>query len=342
VTAQFFGLTEWLFRFSHSLGRAEYNGTGFRRPVDLALGADDFVYVLNRSLENRPDAVRVTVCTLDEQYIGEFGSYGEGDGQFIWPTSIVLDSEGNVYVADEWLNRISVYTKDGEFIRKWGVPGSNDGELDRPAGLVISEDGTLFLTDSRNHRVQKFTLDGQYLGQFGRFGNQSEELNMPWGITLDKDGQVYVADWRNDRVQVFTPEGRWQATFGRSGTGNGELRRPNSVAVDKDGIVYVVDWGNHRVQIFNPDGRHITTLKGDNVLSQWAINKLTSNPDLLRQWVLAEAWDSTVGKRFALACSVKVDDQNRILVLENTRNRIQVYQKARTPVLVGGLDAANN
>ena len=103
---------------------------------------------LNRSYENRPDGVRVTMCTLNEEFIQEFGSHGEGDGQFVWPTAIALDDDGNVYIADEWLNRISIFDKDGKFLSKWGKPGSGNGELNKPAGLAISN-GTLFVTDSR-------------------------------------------------------------------------------------------------------------------------------------------------------------------------------------------------
>ena len=70
--------------------------------------------------ENRPDGVHMTVCTLDEEYISAFGEYGEGNGQFVWPTAVSLDSDDNVYVADEWLNRITKFTRDGEYVSKWG------------------------------------------------------------------------------------------------------------------------------------------------------------------------------------------------------------------------------
>jgi len=335
MSTHFFGLKDWNFQYSHSIGRNEFGGTGFRHPVDMVLGADDVVYVLNRSREDRPDGVRVTIVTLDEDFIGEFGAYGEGDGDSIWPTAIALDGEGNVYITDEHLNRISVYTKDGDFIRKWGKAGSANGELDRPAGLAIDGQGTVYVTDSRNHRVQRFALDGKYLGTFGSFGSEPGQLNMPWGITLDKDGMVLVADWRNDRVQVFTPDGQWQASFGSTGTGIGQFNRPNSVAVDKDGLIYVLDWLNDRVQILNPDGRFITALQGEHQLSQWGKEKLLSNPDMIEQRALAFTWDQgAFEKRLSDPCAVKVDDQNRILVLENTSGRIQVYQKTDTPVLV--------
>jgi DNA-binding beta-propeller fold protein YncE len=116
MATHFFGLTDRTFTYSHSVGRNEFGGTGFRNPVDLALGDNDVVYVANRSYENRPDGVRISICTLNENLIGEFGSYGEGDGQFIWPTSVAVDGDGKVYVADDWLHRISIFDKDGNFL----------------------------------------------------------------------------------------------------------------------------------------------------------------------------------------------------------------------------------
>ncbi len=335
MSTHFFGIRDWTFAYSHSVGRNEFAGTGFRNPLDLALGANDVVYVVNRSYENRPDGIRITVCTLSEEFIREFGSYGEGDGEFVWPTGIALDADEKVYVTDEWLNRVSIFSKDGEFLGKWGRPGSGDGELQGPAGIAISPDGTMFLVDSKNHRVQKFTLDGRYLGQFGGFGKGPGQFNLPWGIALDQEGLVYVADWRNDRIQKLTPDGEWLATFGRSGKGIGQFNRPSGVAVDQDGEIYVADRQNDRVQILAPDGRFIAALTGDHQLSKWGKEKLLSNPDMIRQRALAMAHDhGAFEKSFSHPCAVRVDDQNRIAVLDSTRGRIQVYTKSRDPVLV--------
>ena len=102
MSTHFFGVTNRTFSYSHSLGRAEFSGNGIRNAVDLALSDDELVYALNRSYGNRPDGIHVTVFTMDEDYVTEFGSHGEGDGQFVWPTALAIDSKGNVYVADEW------------------------------------------------------------------------------------------------------------------------------------------------------------------------------------------------------------------------------------------------
>jgi DNA-binding beta-propeller fold protein YncE len=334
MSTHFFGIKDWTFSYSHTVGRNEFAGRGFRNPVDLALGANDVVYVVNRAYENRPDGVRITMVTLSEEYIREFGTHGEGDGQFIWPSAIALDGAGNVYVADEWLNQISIFDKDGKFLSKWGQGGSGNGELNRPSGLAIDK-GTLFVSDTRNHRIQKFTLDGKYQGQFGSFGSGQGQLNMPWGIALDTEGMVYVADWRNDRIQKFTADGQWQASCGQSGSGVGQFNRPSGVAVDKDGDIYIADRQNDRVQVLAPNGRFLTALTGDNQLSQWGKEKLLSNPDMIRQRALAVAQDhGTFEKSFAHPCAVRVDDQYRIAVLDHTRGRIQVYTKSRDAVLV--------
>ncbi len=334
MSTHFFGVTDRAFSYSHSIGRNEFAGTGFRNPVDVAVGAGDIAYVLNRSREDRPDGIRVSVLTLDEEYISEFASYGEGDGQFIWPSSIALDSQGNVYVADEWLNRISIFSKDGDFLSKWGESGSGDGELKHPAGITISGDA-MYVTDSQNHRVQIFGLNGEFRSKFGSEGSGPGQFNLPWGISLGPDGSVYVADWRNDRIQQFSAEGVWEASYGQSGDGVGRFSRPSSVCVDADGDIYVADWMNNRIQVLSSEGRFVAQMEGDHALSKWGKEKLLSNPDMIRQRALAFGNDRGHFERtFVKPVSVKIDDHGRLLVLENWPGRMQVYEKSREPLLV--------
>src|SRR5262245_35503303 len=80
MSTHFFGIKDWTFAYSHSVGRNEFAGTGFRNPVDLALASDDVVYVINRSYEYRRDGIHVSVVTLNEEYVTEFGTGGEEDG----------------------------------------------------------------------------------------------------------------------------------------------------------------------------------------------------------------------------------------------------------------------
>ena len=198
------------YRYSHTVGFYALKGRGFNNPVDAALARDGVLYVLNRAgpdVEIRMPYKRVTVCTVDEDYLGEFSSGGTGDGQMMWPVSIAIDRDENIYISDEALHRISIFDKGGQFLSKWGVRGKRDGELDRPAGIAFDNDDNLLVVDGLNNRVQKFTRDGIFLGGWGRGGSGEGEFDMPWGISVDQAGYVYVADWRNDRVQVFDADG---------------------------------------------------------------------------------------------------------------------------------------
>jgi sugar lactone lactonase YvrE len=236
-------------QYSHTIGRAEFSGPGFRAPVGVARGQDDQLYVLSRSYEARPDGKRVTLCTVGEDYITEFGRgvstsqahADAADGAFMWPTAIALDRVGNVYVSDEWYHRISIFTKDGTFLAKWGTAGNGEGEF-----------------------------------------------NMPWGIAIDTAGDVYVTDWRNDRVQKFTPSGQFLMSFGTSGAGEGEFNRPTGIAVDQDGVIYVADWRNERLQVFDADGSFIMQLAGEATISKWGKEKLDANAEMWQQRARAQ------------------------------------------------------
>lgn len=335
------------FQYSHTIGRQETRGgDGFFYPVALARGSANRLYVLSRGTETPVfwPCKRVTICSIDEEYIGQFGekiqpedakAYAAPDGTFFWPTSLALDSQENVYVADEWLNRISIFTKDGDWIGKWGTPGAGDGELNRPSGLAFSADDRLYLVDSRNNRIQVFTKDGQFLAQWGRSGSGPGEFNAPWGLTVDQHGEVYVADWRNDRIQKFTADGRFLMQFGTSGQGDGEFNRPTGVAVDKEGTIYVTDYKNDRLQVFDADGSFITKLAGEATLSKWGRARVEIDPSMVRARTLAQGLEERE-KPFQGPIAVTVDAENRVFVAECARHRLQVFYK-QLPLFAGGV-----
>ena len=207
------------FRYSHTVGFYAQSGRGFNNPVDVALGRNGKMFVADRAdsdVQVRMPYKRITVCSVDEEYFGRFSTGGTGDGQILWPVSIAVDEDENVYVLDEALNRVTVFDSDWSFVRKWGTEGSGDGEFSRPAGMAFDPDGNLVLADALNNRVQRYTAAGQFLGSFGEAGTGDGQFNFPWGVAVDGRGNVYVADWRNDRIQKFDPMGGHLAHLGRA------------------------------------------------------------------------------------------------------------------------------
>ena len=321
-------LTKPTYRYSYTIGnQATPPAHGFSGPIDVALGPNGLLYMACSYYEYTPSWKFVAKFNMDEDYMGHFGSYGAGDGQFTWPNSIAVDREGRVYVTDEWLQRISVFDPDGQFLGKWGEQGQELGQWDRPAGIAFDADNNLLVADSLNHRVQKFTPEGSFISAFGGPGDGEGQFNMPWGINTDREGNIYVVDWRNDRVQKFTADGQFLMQIGHSGEGEGELRRPAGVAVDSQGFIYVTDWGHDIVQVFDAEGGYVTKFIGDcHGYSKWAEARMASDPESMSKQ-RAVVTDFTIERVLFQPTGIEVDDQDRILVVDTGRHRMQIYEK---------------
>lgn len=316
-----------VYNYSHCVGNNATSGTGFHYPNAIVRCKGDVVYVCNQPDELQPvphiSKVSVGKTWHDEEHIQDIGGLGQEDGNFIWPSAITLDDDGNLFVADEWLNRISVFTPEGHFLYKWGVSGSQEGHLQGPSGIAIDSNGHVFVTENLNHRVSVFDKKGKFLKTWGGLGTEHGSLNHPWGITIDNKDRVYVADWRNDRVEQYSILGDYLQTFSQSPT---PLLRPSSVAVDSDGDVYIADWGNNKIEVFDQNAESITSFYGNaERLSKWGEARVVSNPDAvkarMRVPTLEQEW------KFYRPTGVATGLDGRIMVTESQRMRIQIYQK---------------
>ncbi len=333
------------YDYSHNVGRGSQTGMGFNNPVALAIDPNGVVYVANRGSESisnvswdrtgigqRIGKVTLGGTTGEEDYLGEFSRYGSTEGRMIWPAGIAIDSQGQVYLSDEWLNRISAFDSDGNFVRCWSTLQSGDSEPNGASGIVIVGDDLLYVTDGRSHQVRKFSTDGTFLGSWGKLGSGEGELDSPWGITADDEGCIYVADHKNHRVQKFTADGDFMAQIGRGGTKRGQLSYPTDVAVDPDGDIYICDWSKNkwdrgRVQIFDAEGQFLTCLMGDaQQLSKWAEMTVAANADYMKR--RREVPSTEPEWTFAQPTAVTFDAaNNRLLVADTQRSRIQIYNK---------------
>jgi len=312
--------------YSHTLGAFATSGKGFLHPTDLAISSDGILYVVSRGQFATMDTqisknrLRITKLTIDEEFLGEFGT-----GDFTWPAGLAVDHDDNLYCSDEFDNTVYVYNSDGEKINQWGQKGSGIGEFIGPAGIIFDNQNHINIVDTFNNRIQKYTCEGDYIDSWGMSGDGPGQFDKPWGITIDNNGNIYVADWGNNRVQKFTSDGTYLMSFGENSRGGG-LLRPADVAIDSHDDVYVTDWGNKRVQIFASDGSPLTALYGDAMeFSKWANIILDANEDVRKAFNRVE--DLTPVKKFDRPRGITIDGDDRIIIVDSTRCRLQVYQR---------------
>ena len=324
-----------ILAYSHTIGLCVMEGRGFMFPVDTLISNTGRMHTISRAYSPADSQKRVTLYDINSEFYGIYGRFGEGIGEFKWPSAIAEDQQGNVYITDETLNRINIYSENGDPIGHWGVSGNGDGEMDGPSGISFDFNGDLYITDHLNSRVQKYTKDGDCLLTFG-----DGDLNLPWGVHVSPNGSIYVADWGNHRIVRYSADGSILACYGSHGYGDGQFKNPSSVAVDTDGNIYVADWGNERVQILDSTGDFICSLRGEATVSQWGQEFLDANyeeaeprsrsnlePDISLFNGNPHEESAHIEKFFWGPTSVKLDNSGRLYVTESNRHRIQVYCK---------------
>jgi aldose sugar dehydrogenase len=192
--------------------------------------------------------------------IASWGEKGTGDGQFIHPHGIAVDSQGNVFVADEERQDVQKFNSNGTFMTEWGSLGRDAGQFSpRIEDINVDPDGNVYVVDYGNSRIQKFTNDGEFITMWGSKGNEPGQFDGPWGVTFDSAGDVYVSDLHNNRIQKFDSNGKFLYEWGSKGNGPGEFVYLHAVAIDPNDNVYVSDSReNGKVSKFTSDGEFIT------------------------------------------------------------------------------------
>lgn len=186
----------------------------FNRPTDVAIAPDGDVFVSD-GYGNR----RVAHFDADGTFVREWGTPGEGPGQFVLPHGIAVGLQARVYVADRDSARIEVFDAEGDLIDVWAG-------LIMPWALFMSPIGQLWVCGSSpqhdprtgerlvapppDQMVLKLSLDGQVLERWefpkGEDGaEQPGDLNWVHCLAVDASSALYLGDLQGKRLQKFVP-----------------------------------------------------------------------------------------------------------------------------------------
>jgi DNA-binding beta-propeller fold protein YncE len=194
------------------------------------------------------------------KFLLKWGSKGSGDGQFggnyAGPSDVMIDSSGNVIVADYANGRIQKFDSLGNFLQKWETRDPDEGKLLYPSAIALDSLGNVFILAAEC--VHKFDSSGDFVCKWGSHGSGNGQFDSPSGIEVDPSGNVYVVDARNYRIQKFDSAGNLLCKWGSFGTGDGQFWEASGIALDPFGNAFVSEANNHRIQKFDSSGRFLT------------------------------------------------------------------------------------
>ena len=70
------------------------------------------------------------------------------DWSYVEATSVAVDAEGRVFVADTWNQRVQVFGADFNYITQWPIVGWYGQSLDNKPYLTLDEQGRIYVSDN--------------------------------------------------------------------------------------------------------------------------------------------------------------------------------------------------
>jgi trimeric autotransporter adhesin len=200
---------------------------GLNYPASIAVDSHGNLYIADTYNHRIREVSAATGQIRTVAGNGALGFGGDGgpatSARLSVPYGVAVDSNGNLYIADTYNNRIrevsaatsQIFTVAGNGTAGYTGDGAaaTSAELNLPIGIAVDSNGNLFIADTSNNVIREVSAATGLIstvagtGAYGFSGDNgtpaSAELANPVGVAVGSLGRVFVADTFNDRVRAF-------------------------------------------------------------------------------------------------------------------------------------------
>ena len=149
---------------------------------------------------------RIVRYNSQGEYLYEFGSCGDGPGEFDVVHGLGIDRDGRIYVADRSNDRVQVFEEDGTHVATWS-------DIASPGGIWVDDSNSVWVVGRTTNRMLKYDTEGHLLYYWGSYGGTSGGydggsggFHRPHQIGVDLEGNFYVANWEAGAVGKHVPK----------------------------------------------------------------------------------------------------------------------------------------
>ncbi len=257
----------------------------FDRPAGVVMSSNGSIFVA----DNLNDVIRkITPAGVITTFAGTAGATGTTDAtgsaaRFWRPHQLAIDSSDNLYLSDNYNNKIRKITQSAVVttLAGSGTAGATNAtgasaSFNSPVGVWVYG-GDLFVSDHYNHCIRKVVIStgvvSTFAGTCGSVGSAdgtgaAARFNYPYGMSGDASGNLYVADEKNNTIRKITTGGVVTTLAGKAGTAGstdgglgGRLYRPHGMVMDSAGNIFVADNPSHTIRKIEANG-DISTFAG--------------------------------------------------------------------------------
>ena len=267
------------------------------------------------------------------------GDYGPANqSSLAFPTDVIVDSLGMVYIADRNNNRVRKIDRLGVITTLMGLSqtefnGDNEiaaeTTLHLPFALALNGEDRLLVVDRNHFRVREVRLqsnqvetiagNGTFLFRGDGGPGAGATLDAPSGIALDSKGNVLFADRLHQRIRRVGSNGIIETVIGNGKQGNEGNGRPGIEATLHLPEVLVID---------HEDNIYLTQRSGN----AWIIRKFSAEGIIThfagngRQGNSGDAGPATEAS-FHTISDIAADGSGNIFIADSINRNIRKIDK---------------